>query len=178
MDPQVWIERHLQIADVGFAAVDSTPLAAPLDEIGIVRHPGMERVSAWLRRSLVSGDSLWHRRGDYRTTRYPTSHTPADDILADVDMDVLLFLTAKRSNIRLLEGHSSHSLASWIRLHRLTSLQWYSTQSAILNWALGPDGIMVTAPPLEKITYLLRSLLMVIRWHHPKQVYGWPLARP
>ena len=111
MDPHVWIERRLQIADVGFAAIDSTLSPAPLDELGIVRHPDMERISAWLRRSVVPGSSLWHRRGEYRTARYLTTHTPVDDLLGDVDADVLLYHTAKRPHIRLWEGYRAHSLA-------------------------------------------------------------------
>jgi hypothetical protein len=77
-DIQHWLESYLQILDVEYAIADATRLAAPLELLGIIRHPDMERVAALLRQSIVAGNTLWHRRGDHRVTRYLTSHNLVD----------------------------------------------------------------------------------------------------
>lgn len=117
MDIQHWLEQYLQIVDVGYVLADSTRLPAPLEVVDILHHSNMDRVAAWLRQSVVSGNTLWHRWGNYRVTRYLTSHTPVKADLSDVDVDTLLYLTAFLTPVRVWDGHRAHSLAPWIRLH-------------------------------------------------------------
>jgi hypothetical protein len=171
-DPLRGLEQRLQIKDIGYALVDTTHQSCPLHQLGL-SLADVPQTLEWLRKHEVSGESLWHRRGLHRASRYLLSHTPVDRDHTDIDLDVLLYLTAKMPLLMVWDGAESHSLAPWIRIHGITPARWYAHQRQ-QHWALGPDGIMVTSPPVDRISFLIRSLVRVIRGHHPSQGTIWP----
>ena len=156
---------------------DRTHLICPLHVLGLAQDEA--QIQEWLRAHEVTGETLWHRRGLHRSSRYLLSHTCIDSDSTVIDLDVLLYLTAKSPTIMVWEGSQSHSLAQWIRIHGITPARWYNYHQRQQHWALGPDGIMDTLPPIDRISYLIRSLVRVIRSHHPGQGTTWtPPGQP
>jgi hypothetical protein len=118
------------------------------------------------------GRSTWKSRCRYRADRFLTVHNQTDEDDGDVDMDVLLYLTAKNFTRRVWCGNPMHSLAPWLHIHQLTPSMWYSQRAT--DWTLAIDGILETVPPKDKISSLLRSLVLAIHQHHYPTMPQWP----
>jgi hypothetical protein len=173
MDIEQWTDQSLYIRDIGYSNEDTSFVDDPLLDLDIVVDPNMSEVATWLRRHQVNGNSTWHTRGEHRATRYLTTHNPVDKEMSDVDMGVLTYLTTNTPWIRVWSGNPYHSLASWIRIHRLTPTMWYSNQDKFTNWALGPDGILATIPPMRRISFLLLAITGAIKRHYYAQFTPW-----
>lgn len=96
-----WINSQLQIMDIGYV----------LTRLQILHRPDMRCVAEWLNRNHRSGTTVWHQESWTRTVRYLTQHNLPDQSLRDINMDVLLHLTAPHMPIRLWTGGPIHSLA-------------------------------------------------------------------
>jgi hypothetical protein len=92
--------------------------------------------------------------------------------MSDIDMSVITYLTANTPWLCDWSGSPDHSLASWIRIHPLTPTMWYNNQRKFNNWTLGEDGLLKTAPPLMKITFILMAITDSIKRHNCAQYSG------
>lgn len=122
-----WLERHLCISDLGYISRGDVSIADPLSHLGVTWTEDLAQPLEWLRSRRLQGDTLWHQLSHCRAIRYLTAHNRVDDVISDVDLDVLSFLVSKNPLIRLWSGDLSHSLQPWLRLHRLSFLQWHQT---------------------------------------------------